>query len=48
MFQKQQKVCAKLRQEHLTMPVLRSGRIYLMTKNQIFGHLDVSFMKPLH
>ena len=38
------KDCVLLKQELHTMPVLRSGKISLMTKNLIFGHLAVSSM----
>ena len=49
MYQKllERKLCAKLKQVHPTMQVLKSGEIKHMILNQIYGHLAVFYMSLL-
>lgn len=48
MYLNLRKVCAKLKQEHRIMPVLKSGKTNRMIRSLIFGLLDVFFMRLLH
>lgn len=48
MYQRSSINFAKLRLGLRIMPVLRYGKMSLMTINRIFGHLDAPFIKWLH